>query len=313
MWEQRRTGAHTEAVRALDVHVKEAENGPPQVRWVSAGDDKLVIVWDDKGGAWEKITSLSHVKKVTAAVFDSTGSVVFGDRFGDVFRWNLKEEVEPELLFTHLAIVTAMTFVENGKFLVSADNHEKIRISCYPLAAEIHSFCLGHTCHITALAPARNGMLLSAAADGFLRLWLLDGTPVAACNLDGSASCIAVHEDSVVCGFVASPGMRRARMVECGESIELQLLDAPLSGECPQAVCLQPSLDLVLFIDNRGHLRVSSATTGGEWSDIFDGEDVPSSHVLFMKNVSWLEEDMKREALEEDGDEAPNKKKSKKP
>ncbi|CAD7940179.1 unnamed protein product [Amoebophrya sp. A120] len=68
-------------------------------------------------------------------------------------------------------------------YLVTGDNHEKIRVSNYPQHWDIETFCLGHTGHITKLLaiPAvtlqskpRSEVLVSLGADGKLCLWDVD-------------------------------------------------------------------------------------------------------------------------------------------
>ena len=58
-----------------------------------------------------------------------------------------------------------------GKFIITCDRDEKIRISHYPNAYNIHNFCLGHTDFVTSISLYQDNYLISGSGDGTLRLW----------------------------------------------------------------------------------------------------------------------------------------------
>ena len=58
-----------------------------------------------------------------------------------------------------------------GKFIITCDRDEKIRVSHYPNAYNIHNFCLGHTDFVTSMALHQDTYLISGSGDGTLRLW----------------------------------------------------------------------------------------------------------------------------------------------
>merc|ERR1712216_526548 len=81
----RRWEAHTDAIRSLDAttHLPGGIlSSNCRSLWVSAGDDKQVIVWEEKGDSFDACFRLTHGKKLTVALFDGSGLVVFADRFG---------------------------------------------------------------------------------------------------------------------------------------------------------------------------------------------------------------------------------------
>ncbi|CAE7949655.1 wdr4, partial [Symbiodinium sp. KB8] len=162
-WQVRRRELHREAIRALDACPQAAG----KTVWLSAGDDKMVMTWTEEGGDWELQNSFSNPKKITAALFDKDGRVVFGDRFGDVLRW-VPGEGDAQLLSSDAFLLACHR--TNGE--------EKVRVSRYPETADIRSFCFGHTSQITAVSTLcldGEERLLSASADATLRLWTLDG------------------------------------------------------------------------------------------------------------------------------------------
>lgn len=60
-----------------------------------------------------------------------------------------------------------------GKFIISSDRDEKIRISHYPNCYNIHNFCLGHEDFVTNIEflPKNDNYLMSGSGDGTIRIW----------------------------------------------------------------------------------------------------------------------------------------------
>ena len=69
-----------------------------------------------------------------------------------------------------------------GKYIITCDRDEKIRVSKFPNAYNIACYCLGHTDFVTNLQVVHNfseNILLSASGDGSLRVWkYLEGKEV---------------------------------------------------------------------------------------------------------------------------------------
>lgn len=281
-WELPRNDAHEDVVRCLDALAVPSSEA---MRWVSAGDDKKVMVWDETGGSWKVVSSFLHGKKITGVLLDANGLVLFADRFGDVYRWEAKEAAEPVFLLGHLAIITAMVWGGGGRFLITADNHEKIRVNNYPTACAIHAFCLGHTAQITALAAVWEDRILSASADGTLRFWRDDGELLACCELGAPPSCLDVSADGAnVAVGCEGQGVRRLAV----EGSTLSLQDGVGQGQ-PQAIRFaDASSSAIAFVDRRGHLCIAHGE-GAEPNDIFMGEDLTPSVVALSKNSNYLD------------------------
>lgn len=61
-------------------------------------------------------------------------------------------------------------------FVISADRDEKVRVSCYPNAYVIQSYCLGHSqfvtkIHTPAYSSTENPILVSGGGEGLVNLW----------------------------------------------------------------------------------------------------------------------------------------------
>ena len=52
---------------------------------------------------------------------------------------------------------------EDDKFIITSERDEKIRVSCFPNAYNIHSFCLGHTEFVSTMALLPSNLLLSGS------------------------------------------------------------------------------------------------------------------------------------------------------
>ena len=81
------------------------------------------------------------------------------------------EENEGKCILGHLSMLLDIKLSKCGKFIITCDRDEKIRISHYPNAYNIHNFCLGHTDFVTSIALYEDNCLISGSGDGTLRLW----------------------------------------------------------------------------------------------------------------------------------------------
>lgn len=111
--------------------------------------------------------------------FTSTNShIILADKSGDVlsFDINVQDPANPskgEKILGHLSLILDLLHSSNGKYVISSDRDEKIKVSCYPNTYEIQTYCLGHkefVNHIEEL-PHNAKYLLSSAGDGLVKIW----------------------------------------------------------------------------------------------------------------------------------------------
>ena len=161
---------HNEAIRSISFN----KRGD---KIATAGDDKKVIIWsrDAAESKWEPSFTYMHSKKIMTVHFDSLdNNVIFGDKFGEFFNLSSSSGEPANLLFGHLAAVSASLFSDKRRLLISADRDEKIRITNYPHVWNIESFLFGHRKYVCALSwfdQDTQTRLVSAGADGQVILW----------------------------------------------------------------------------------------------------------------------------------------------
>lgn len=114
-------------------------------------------------------------KKAMRLLWDDNGYLLWADKFGSVYRLHISISVRddgepeitaqdagqpirsgaehpplhpPDMLFGHFSGITDITLLHAGnQYIVSADRDEKVRVSHYPNAYNIESYCLAHTAY----------------------------------------------------------------------------------------------------------------------------------------------------------------------
>ncbi|KAF9499334.1 WD40 repeat-like protein [Pleurotus eryngii] len=155
----------------------------------TAGDDKILKVWEVEGLRVRSQRELP--KRPTGIQFAAGGDIILvADKFGDVFSYPLHppeniakpkkdalsshENVSGgELILGHTSLLTSFVLSRDGKYIISADRDEHIRVSWYPKGFNIEMYCLGHTkfvsaIHIPEFLPST---LISGGGDPSLKVW----------------------------------------------------------------------------------------------------------------------------------------------
>lgn len=130
-------------------------------------DNKQLIIYDQKLNILNNILTKRAVSKVT---FVSNTELLVADKTGDVFKYNVQDNSQPTLLLGHLSVLLDITVTPCKRFIITCDRDEKIRVSHYPNAYNIASYCLGHKEFVTKLEIYED-TLLSASGDGSIRFW----------------------------------------------------------------------------------------------------------------------------------------------
>ncbi|KAL1743252.1 FAD dependent oxidoreductase-domain-containing protein [Schizophyllum fasciatum] len=190
------SGAVVASVEREDI--EKSKNGPiriaaadrAQKHLATSSDDKRLRVWEVE--TLKLLSERELPKKATDVLFTQDGqTILLSDKFGDVFacvsRRTEKEEKKKEkdglashenpsngdLVLGHVSLLTACILTHDERYIITADRDEHIRVSWYPQAYQIESFCLGNekfvsALHIPASVPNR---LISGGGDPVLRVW----------------------------------------------------------------------------------------------------------------------------------------------
>ncbi|KAL1723076.1 FAD dependent oxidoreductase-domain-containing protein [Schizophyllum commune] len=199
--EQGELGAVVASVEREDT--EKSKNGPirvaaanqAQTHLATSSDDKRLRIWEVD--SLKLLSERELPKKATSVLFTQDGqNILVSDKFGDVFAYPLHPPVEEQkqeqekkrekdglashenpsngdLVLGHVSLLTACILTHDERYIITADRDEHIRVSWYPQAYEIESFCLGNekfvsALHIPASVPDR---LVSGGGDPVLRVW----------------------------------------------------------------------------------------------------------------------------------------------
>ncbi|KAF3934734.1 hypothetical protein ABW20_dc0106844 [Dactylellina cionopaga] len=129
------------------------------------------------------------------SIIDNESTILVGDKFGDVYTYNLptehnveegKEVSDGKTLLGHVSMLTTLTTAtatsspdattqsdakNRKKYVITADRDEHIRVTNYPLTYVIHRFCLGHTAFVSRLLVTADNLLISGGGDDWLGVW----------------------------------------------------------------------------------------------------------------------------------------------
>ncbi|KAF8500517.1 WD40-repeat-containing domain protein [Gautieria morchelliformis] len=166
------------------------------VHIVTTGDDKKLSVWELSNLQLKSSRELP--KKATVVEISRDGkTILVADKFGDVFSYPIDpvtadtsvpaqssgprpkesqashENPHGSLVLGHASIITSFRLSHDGRYIITADRDEHIRVSRYPNGYNIERYCLGHQLFISTICvPAFDpSSLISGGGDPSMKIW----------------------------------------------------------------------------------------------------------------------------------------------
>ncbi|XP_057662446.1 tRNA (guanine-N(7)-)-methyltransferase non-catalytic subunit wuho [Diorhabda carinulata] len=131
-------------------------------------ENKQILVYDKK---FNIVKTFIVNRAPSIARFTPSDDILVADKTGDVYLYKLHDEkLEPILLLGHLSVILDIAISDCGKYLITSDRDEKIRVSHFPNCYNIASYCLGHTEFVNRLKILKD-ILISSSGDGTIRFW----------------------------------------------------------------------------------------------------------------------------------------------
>lgn len=130
---------------------------------------KQLLLYDKHFNLIKNITLNRVASKIR---FTPRNDIVVADKSGDAYLYKLNNDCndKEELLLGHLSMLLDVLVTSCNKYIITCDRDEKIRVSCYPNAYNIVTFCLGHKEFVTNI-ELHGEVLISASGDGTIKLW----------------------------------------------------------------------------------------------------------------------------------------------
>lgn len=147
-----------------------------------------------------KLSFVAGLKKNSTALDFSRDDklLLIADKAGDCYLCNC-ENIQSTMVIKHLLghmnIVYDVLWSPDCKFIVTCDRDDKIRVTHYPEAYDIQSYCLGHKEFVSSICWLNDKILLSVSGDQTMRLWnYVDGKEIAIFELPGAGLKVCTRQ-----------------------------------------------------------------------------------------------------------------------
>lgn len=122
----------------------------------------------------ELISNRILPRAASKVIFSPNNDIIVADKAGDAYLFSTTNPVgNGSLLLGHLSMLLDILVTEDGKYILTTDRDEKIRVSMFPHSYNIVSYCLGHSKFVTNICelPHKKDILISSGGDGTLKFW----------------------------------------------------------------------------------------------------------------------------------------------
>ncbi|XP_048007646.1 tRNA (guanine-N(7)-)-methyltransferase non-catalytic subunit wuho [Leguminivora glycinivorella] len=124
---------------------------------------------------WDNYKSFTLPRSASKIRFTSDNKhLLVADKTGDVLLYDINNPSDSGTkLLGHLSLLLDVLQTNDGKYIITSDRDEKIKVSSYPNTYNIQTYCLGHkefVKHIEIL-PHDENYLTSTSGDGTIKIW----------------------------------------------------------------------------------------------------------------------------------------------
>lgn len=129
-------------------------------------ENKQVVLFDSN---FKILCNFVSSRAVSRIQFTPNNDLLLADKTGDVTLYKVNE-AKSEVLLGHLSMLLDVKLSDCCNYIITCDRDEKIRVSHFPNAYNIQSYCLGHKEFVTNIEVCGE-LLISASGDGTIRFW----------------------------------------------------------------------------------------------------------------------------------------------
>ncbi|XP_043502908.1 tRNA (guanine-N(7)-)-methyltransferase non-catalytic subunit wdr4 [Polistes fuscatus] len=122
----------------------------------------------------ELISNRILPRAASKVIFSPNNDIIVADKAGDAYLFSTTNPAgNGILLLGHLSMLLDILITEDGKYILTTDRDEKIRVSMFPHSYNIVSYCLGHSKFVTNIyeLPHKKDILISSGGDGTIKFW----------------------------------------------------------------------------------------------------------------------------------------------
>jgi len=232
------------AVRGRDGSVRNGKEFEGAINDVALAQDKLVILVDKKVylaklADFEVVKSAEVVRRPSCCrVFGD--ECFIADKSGDVYVFHLTDDAKHRLdepILGHVSLILAIDVTE--KYIITAEQDEKVKISSRRNPFVIDRYLLGHTEFVNSVGVDRTGTIFTASGDGTVRTWAgNDETGKLDFGEQNVAHSMSLGEERLAFALCpAEQGQGESLLVRCGLDLAVKFKHQLRLGQIPVASC----------------------------------------------------------------------------
>lgn len=227
--------------------------------------------------------------------FGKDDTLFVTDKAGDIFTFSCSSNHEQPgvWILGHMSQVLDIVVDEN--FVITCDRDEKIKVSHYPNAYEIESYCLGHKEFVSsiALVSSPEKLLVSGSGDCTIRFWdyssgrqlceIATESPVGSLMVQGSLVAVLLRRPDMIQLYKVE--MVDGKRVQCERFGDSSIFDESFIVSIAFAVS---ELHILIFNKTKGLQLVSRSLEGKETIFVVPEEIFKTNEMKFEDSLENL-------------------------